>query len=60
MKHLKAAGLNGAPMSELVQVLKDRSRGHVQRLVNELRDEARTHSVGTTRAGRWYLVPPAK
>ena len=37
MKHLKAAGSDGAPMSELVQVLKDRSRGHVQRLINELR-----------------------
>ena len=59
MKHLKAAGLNGAPMSELVQVLKERSRGHVQRLI-ELCDEARTHSVGTTRAGRWYMGPPAK
>ena len=57
LKHLKAAGAHGAPMAELVQVLKDRSRGHVQRLINELRDEARAHSVGTTRAGRWYLGP---
>ena len=29
-------------------------------VVDELRDETRTHSVGTTRAGRWYVGPPAK
>jgi ATP-dependent DNA helicase RecG len=57
LKHLTAAGVEGAPMGELVQVLKDRSRGHVQRLINELRDEGRAHSTGTTRASRWYLGP---
>ena len=46
-----------ASIAELVQVLKDRSRGHVQRLINELRDEARAHAVGTTRAGRWFAGP---
>ena len=57
LKHLNTAGAQGAPMAELVQVLKDRSRGHVQRLTNELRDEARAHSTGTTRAGRWFVGP---
>jgi ATP-dependent DNA helicase RecG len=57
MKHLRSADAEGAPMAELVQVLKDRSRGHVQRLINELRDEARAHAVGTTRAGRWFAGP---
>jgi ATP-dependent DNA helicase RecG len=55
LKHLQAAGSEGAPMAELLQVLKDRSRGHVQRLINELRAEDRAHVVGPTRAARWFL-----
>jgi ATP-dependent DNA helicase RecG len=54
LKHLKAAEAEGAPMAELVQVLKDRSRGHVQRLINEIRDEGRAHMVGPTKAARWF------
>lgn len=57
IKHLRAASADGAPMSELLQVLKDRSRGHVQRLINELRDEGRAHVVGPTRAARWFIGP---
>ena len=41
-------------MGELLQVLKDRSRGHVQRLINELRVEDRAHVVGPTRAARGF------
>ena len=55
LKHLKAAGGEGAPMAELLQVLKDRSRGHVRGLMYELRDEFRAHNVGPTKAGRWFL-----
>jgi ATP-dependent DNA helicase RecG len=56
-KHLKAAGAEGASMGELLQVLKDRSRGHVQRLVNELREDGRAHVLGPTRAARWFHGP---
>lgn len=55
LKHLKAAGFEGAPMGELIQVLKDRSRAHVRGLMYELRDENKAHSVGSTKAGRWFL-----
>ncbi len=57
LKHLKAAGAEGAPMGELLQVLKDRSRGHVQRLINEIREEGRAHFVGLTRSAKWFLGP---
>jgi ATP-dependent DNA helicase RecG len=57
LKHLEAAGAEGAPMGELLQVLKDRSRGHVQRLINELREDGRAHVLGPTRAARWFLGP---
>ncbi|MBS0233460.1 MAG: putative DNA binding domain-containing protein [Proteobacteria bacterium] len=54
LKHLKAAGDEGAPMAELLQVLKDRSRGHVKGLMNELRGEGRARNAGPTKAGRWF------
>jgi ATP-dependent DNA helicase RecG len=55
LKHLRDAGTAGAPMSELLQVLKDRGRGYVRRLMNELRDANRAHNAGATKAGRWFL-----
>lgn len=55
LKHLAAAGSEGAPMGELLQVLKDRSRAHVRGLMYELRDENKAHSLGSTKAGRWFL-----
>lgn len=54
LKHLRSAGPGGAPVSELVQVLKDKTRGHVRGLLGELRDEGRVRSTGTTKAGRWH------
>ena len=42
-------------MAELLQVLKDRSRGHVRGLMYELRDELRAYNIGPTKAGRWFL-----
>jgi ATP-dependent DNA helicase RecG len=55
IKHLKLVGAEGAPMRELLQVLKDRSRGYVRSLMNELRDEQRARNSGPTKAGRWFL-----
>ena len=60
LKHLKAAGTDGAPMGELLQVLKDRSRGHVRGLMHELRDEkARRIASAQPRpgAGSWVRGP---
>ena len=57
LKHLRSVGTDGAPVSELLQVLKDRSRGHVRGLLEELRDDGRARSTGTTKAGRWHLGP---
>ena len=57
IKHLKSVGAEGAPMRELLQVLKDRSRGYVRNLMNELRDEQRARSSGPTKAGRWFPGP---
>lgn len=55
LKHLKSAGADGAPVAELMQVLKDKTRGHVRGLLNELRDEGRARSTGSTKAGKWHL-----
>ena len=54
LKHLKSTDSNGAPVAELLQVLKDRSRGHVRGLLAELRDEGRARNSGSTKAGRWH------
>jgi len=47
-------------MAELLQVLKDRSCGHVRGLMYELRVEFKAHSAGSTKAGRWFLGQAAK
>ena len=57
LKHLRSVGADGAPVSELLQVLKDRSRGHVRALLSELREAGRTRNSGTTKAGRWHVGP---
>ena len=59
LKHLKAAGLNGAPMAELLQVLPGKSRDHVKRLLEQLRDDGRAHVTGTKRTSRWRSGPPS-
>jgi hypothetical protein len=46
-------------MGELLQVLRDRSHGHVQRLINEIREEGRAHHAGPTRAAKWFFGPSA-
>lgn len=55
LKHLRSVGVDGAPVSELLQVLKDRSRGHVRALLAELRQAGRVRNSGTTKAGRWHV-----
>lgn len=53
-KHIRDSGGRGVPMGELLQVLPNRDRTHVKRLLGALRDEGRAHVRGTTRAARWF------
>ena len=43
LKHLKSAKEDGAPMSELIQVLPGKNRDHIKRLLEQLRDDGRAH-----------------
>lgn len=56
-KHLRDAGVAGAPMGELVQVLPALSRAHIKRLMEQLGLEKRAHLRGVTRGGRWFFGP---
>jgi len=56
-KHLRDAGLAGAPMGELVQVLPAVSRAQIKRLMEQLVQEQRVHLRGVTRGGRWLAGP---
>ena len=57
MKHLNAAGAVGAPMAELIQVLPGKSRDHIKRLLEQLRDGGRAHVTGAKRTARWHVGP---
>ena len=57
LKHLKSAGVYGAPMSELTQVLPGKNRDHIKRLLEQLRDADRAHVTGSKRTARWHLGP---
>ena len=54
-RHLADAGIAGAPMADLVQVLPALSRAHVKRLLDELRAEGRARLMGEKRGSRWAL-----
>lgn len=54
-KHLRTAGGRGAKVEELAQVLPNRPRRYISRLMQELKEEERVVVEGRTRAGRWYL-----
>jgi hypothetical protein len=57
MKHLNTAGAAGAPMAELIQVLPGKSRDHIKRLLEQLRDAGRAHVTGAKRTARWHPGP---
>lgn len=57
MQHIDNNRSEGSPLQDLMQVLPALSRGQVQSLLKELVAESRAHSVGRTRAGRWYPGP---
>jgi len=54
LKHIRDSAEVGAPLSEFVEVLPALSRFQIQRLLQELRGEGLVHSIGTTRAARWF------
>jgi len=54
-KHLNDAGAQGAPMSELMQVLPAMSRTQIKRLMMELDVEGRAHLIGLKRGSRWHV-----
>ena len=53
VKHICNSGAEGAPMSELLQVLPSLSRAHIKRLMQELAKEGKVQLKGVTRSARW-------
>lgn len=58
--HLSTAGSQGAKVEELAQVLPNRQRRHISRLMQELKEAGRVSVEGRTRAGRWRIVDKAR
>ncbi len=54
LKHIQDNAASGAQMEEFRQVLPALSRSQIQVLLRELRKEGAIHSVGFTKAARWY------
>jgi ATP-dependent DNA helicase RecG len=54
LKHVEENATEGSPLQDLMDVLPSLTRGQVQILLRELRGEGKVHSVGLTRAGKWY------
>ena len=49
-------GKNGAPLSELVQVLPSLSESNVRYLLGELREDGRIMLVGQRRWAKWFAA----
>ena len=56
LKHIRKNGNEGTPLKELHQVLPGHSRGQIQSLLKELRNEERVYVEGNTNAARWYIL----
>lgn len=57
LKHIHDNATSGAQMEEFRQVLPALSRSQIQVLLRELRKAGVIHSVGLTKAARWYPGP---
>ena len=57
VKHIADNDKEGSRFRDLMQVLPALSTGQLKTLLKELKDEARVHSVGSTRAGLWHIGP---
>ena len=55
-QHLRSRGAEGAPLSEIRQVLPAESKSGIQRLLNELRSEDRVFLRGQRRWARWCIA----
>jgi ATP-dependent DNA helicase RecG len=56
LKHLKQNGDKGTPLNELYQVLPGHSRGQIQTLLRELRNEKKIYVTSNTSAGKWFIL----
>jgi ATP-dependent DNA helicase RecG len=54
LKHIQDNATSGAQMEEFRQVLPALSRSQIQVLLRELRKDRTIHSIGLTKAARWY------
>ncbi len=54
LKHIRDNATSGAQMEEFRQVLPALSRSQIQVLLRELRAQGLIHSVGKTKAARWF------
>lgn len=58
LKHITDNAGTGSQMDEFRQVLPALSREAVRNLLRELQRENRVHTIGATKAARWYPGPP--
>jgi ATP-dependent DNA helicase RecG len=56
LRHVRHAGQNGSPMSELQQVLPALSREQLKRIMGELRREGHVRLDGTRRWAKWVAI----
>lgn len=56
-KHIRGAREHGAPLSELRDVLPAASDVALKKLLQELREEGRAHTIGVRRWARWFPDP---
>lgn len=54
LKHIRRNGKIGTPLRELTQVLPGHSRGQLQALLRELKQDELIYLVGRTSAARWF------
>lgn len=54
-KHIKENGKSGTPLNELLQVLPSHSRGQIQALLRQLKQEGRIYVTGKTKGSKWYV-----
>ena len=54
LKHIQDSATSGAQMEEFREVLPALLRSQIQVLLRELRKEGSIHSIGVTKAARWY------
>jgi ATP-dependent DNA helicase RecG len=53
-KHLENYKAEGSQLRDLLKVLPNLSRGQVQTLMKELKQEGKAYSKGKTKGGRWF------